>query len=45
MSTRSDYTIEAPDSDWIGSGGAQDMVADSAVLGGIREIPPDAGRG
>ncbi len=31
---------EPPDSDWIGTGGVQDMVADSAVLGGIREIPP-----
>ena len=40
---RSGY--EPPDSDWIGSGGVQDMVADSAVLGGIREIPPDSGKG
>ena len=36
---------ESPDSGWIGAGGVQDMVADSAVLGGIREIPPDSGNG
>lgn len=39
---RSGY--EPPDADW-GSGGVQGMVADSTVLGGIREIPPDSGKG
>ena len=30
---------EPPDVGWIGTGGVQDMVADSNALGGIREIP------
>jgi hypothetical protein len=40
---RSGY--EPPDSGWIGTGGVQDMVADSTPLGGIREIPPNPRNG